>query len=174
MGAHRLGHELQRALAVVAIWLGVLGCSSAEDAAECPGRAAQAIFSGTFEESYLGLGVEHTRAIVRLHDGSGRASSTCTGALIRPHWVLTAAHCLQIEGLAIEVSLDPAAPRAIDVVESVSHSELDVALLRIDAADLESELGAFALESAAVDERWIGQRVELAGFGIGEDGIPRD
>ena len=47
-----------------------------------------------------------------------------------------------------------------------------MALLRLDADGLEREITPFAIESAGVDERWIGERAELAGFGIGEDGIP--
>lgn len=155
--------------------LTALGCSSTGETADCGGQTRAAIVNGTPAESYLSLGVEHTRAIVRLYDGSGFTVRSCTGTLIRREWLITARHCLEIEPLAIELRIG-ARSRVREAGERRSHPELDVGLIRIEPAlGQEETVQPFALQTTPVGERWLGERVELAGFGITEEGqIPAE
>jgi Trypsin len=161
-----------RWLAVVA--LAILGCSTTDDTADataCGGQTRSAIVNGTEREHYLALGVEDTRAIVRLYDGTGSTPDTCTGALIRQDWLITARHCLEIEGLAIDLRLD-GDTRVLEPLERAPHPELDVGLIRV-APELAADdsVRPLAIAAGTVDERWLGERVELAGFGTDEQGL---
>ncbi|HKO49965.1 MAG TPA: trypsin-like serine protease [Polyangiaceae bacterium] len=158
-------------LAIVPALVAALGCSSSSDGARCAGPKRDALVNGVAEESYLALGVEDTRALVRMYDGSGLSVSSCTAALIRPGWLVTARHCLQIEPLAIELRLADGS-RTLRAIELDPHPELDAALIRFEPALVEGDaVRPFALESTPVDEQWLGERVELAGFGIAEHGL---
>lgn len=154
--------------------LAALACSSTGESSECAGRTSAAIVNGTAQESYLGLGAEDTRAIVRLYDGSGFTVGSCTGTLIRRDWLITARHCLEIERLAIELRTDGESrtlePRSIE-----AHPELDVGLIRIEPPLTEgARVRPFALEATSSSEPWLGERVELVGFGIAEEGLLPD
>ncbi len=108
---------------------------------------------------------------MRLYDGSGVTPDTCTGTLIRPDWLITARHCLEIEELAIALRLD-GETRVLEARERASHSELDVGLIRVEPALAEDDaVRPLALAATTLDERWLGERVELAGFGIDEQGL---
>jgi hypothetical protein len=152
-----------------------LGCSSSGEETKCAAQAQQAIVNGTAAEAYLGLGLEDTRAIVRIDDGSDATPSFCTGALIREEWLLTARHCLQMDRPAIELRLGDKS-RLLQPLELVAHPELDLGLIRIDPGLASaSAVRPFALEVTPPDERWLGERVELAGFGLDEGGaLPAD
>jgi len=162
---------MSRVPALPLVALVALGCSPAGGNPECAGQARAAIVNGTAHESYLGLGVEDTRAVVRLYDGSGFTVATCTGTLIRRDWLITARHCLQIERLSIELRTG-AESRRLAVLASETHPELDVALVRVEPPLVDADaVRPFALETSPVDQRWLGERVELAGFGIAEQGV---
>ena len=160
-----------RWLAVAA--LAALGCSSIDGAAEataCGGQTRSAIVNGTEQEHFLALGVEDTRALVRLYDATGFTPDTCTGALIRRNWLLTARHCLEIEGLAIDLRLD-GETQVLEPLERAPHPELDLGLIRVEPAlAADDSVRPLAIAAGKVDERWLGERVELAGFGTDEQG----
>jgi hypothetical protein len=107
---------------------------------------------------------------VRLHDASDAAQRTCTATLIRREWLLTAAHCLQLDPLVIDAS-----PRAgaadvdVEAVQIAAHPELDLALLRVEPDAFES-VQSLAVNAGAPDPSWVGERAELAGFGLSDDG----
>ena len=132
-----------------------------------PASVAAAITFGAEEETFLALGPEDTRAIVRLHDGTSAVGSTCTATLIRQDWLITAAHCLRIEPLVISTAGQK--PLEVEVQEVVEHPELDVSLLRVAAGALEPAR-PMALNELAPDAAWVGERVELVGYGLDERG----
>jgi hypothetical protein len=165
---------MSRGPALVVAAFAAAGCSSTSErpeATDCAGQTRAAIVNGAAEERFLALGVEDTRAVVRLYDGSGLTPDTCTGTLVRPDWLITARHCLAIEGLAIALRLD-GETRVLDARERASHAELDVGLIRVEPALAEDDaVRPLALAATTIDERWLGERVELAGFGIDEHGL---
>jgi hypothetical protein len=166
---------MSRGRFLVVAALAAVGCSApskgSSETTDCSGQTREAIVNGTAEERFLALGVEDTRAVVRLYDGSGLTPDTCTGTLIRPDWLITARHCLEIEGLAIALRLD-GETRVLEMRERASHSELDVGLIRVEPAlTADDSVRPLALAATTVDERWLGERVELAGFGIDEQGL---
>jgi hypothetical protein len=150
--------------AAAALW--TTGCSDAGIVpVECPSAQAAAITFGTADETFLSLGAEDMHAIARLHAGTPDAGSTCTATLIRREWLLTAGHCLRIRPLLASIGTG-GAPQ-IQIEEVVEHPERDVALLRV-AAEAFAGARPVMLNAAAPDAAWIGERVELAGYGWDE------
>jgi hypothetical protein len=144
-----------------------LGCSGDDGTPpRCPSLVGAALTFGTADESFLALGDEDELAIARIHGSTEEADRTCTATLIRRGWLLTAAHCLRINPLVI--SRGPAEP-GVEVEEAIPHPELDAALLRI-AADSLAPAHPMALNALAPDINWVGERMELAGYGLTELG----
>jgi hypothetical protein len=150
------------ALAATAPW--IAGCSDDHaESPECPSALGEAITFGTADETFLALGSEDALAIARLHDGTSDAGSTCTATVIRRDWLITAAHCLRIDPLVVSTGSD----LEVEVVEAVEHPEFDVALLRIEVDALAPARPA-ALSAVGPDMAWIGERLELSGYGWDE------
>jgi len=173
------------------IWLvGLVSCESprvAVDRAEC---TRVAIIDGSPDPRLFELQAGQKRsivAVVRAASDAGGPVGICTGAVIAPGVALTAAHCVDRDG---DGSPDPVgSPGAFETTITVMnasgsgsstlpieaawlHPDLDVALLLAGGlASLTDPIEPLLPRLLPLDQRWQGTPVELAGFGLNEDGI---
>jgi hypothetical protein len=100
-----------------------------------------------------------------------RGRAVCTGTIVAPHVVLTAAHCAALPIDRVFVGADPRAPGVLrEIVATRTHPEFnavnrahDLALLVVDPA-----LPGAPIPMRARDDLVVGQEVRVVGFGLTE------
>ena len=186
-----LSSLLHRALGT-ALALSLTACvvSLDEDEEAQVGESSAAIVGGTETTAYPAVPLLYAE-----FGGPDNASQLCSGTLISPRVVLTAAHCVEFRdgapttylayfGSNVLVDDDPQFLSTVNIVDYVFHPEWDI-------QDLEAgnDIGLVLLERAApvppmgynrvpIDQR-LGEQVHLVGWGRtsgdGEDfGVKRE
>jgi hypothetical protein len=144
------------AVLVSALSLG--GCGGTDAAALHCGEVSAPIFGGAADGGATdGIGGMRNAVVEIGTDGN---TSLCTGTLISPDQVLTAAHCQTRGELVVRTPFDGRQARSERLVV---HPELDAMI--IELPETNGFLGSVPLSRARVDNSWIGKQVQMTGFG---------
>lgn len=138
------------------------------DAASCdPGDdRSSAVYYGTREDTTLDLTPGQVLAVARVEVGG-----LCSGLVIRPRWVLSAAHCAGGSG-SISVGANPdRVDQEIRVRRAITHSSLDLMLLELteDATVAVPGLTPIDVYPGSLTGL-VGRTGEAAGYGQRDDG----
>lgn len=136
------------------------------------GSAQLALEAGTDRPVVVALDAGEQRAIgAFVRDDVVR----CTGTLVAPRRVLTAAHCFAHEThlQAFDfLQRDGTERQRVPLVSVSTHPTLDLALVTLGADGLEGWADARVPVAATLEGApALGSRVELAGAGLGSDGL---
>jgi hypothetical protein len=170
------GATLKQSVRSVPVWLVfsvafVLACSEEAGDTTCSDRLQAPLINASEEERYLGLAPGQLAAIAQVTDGSDPEGALCTGVLVTNEWVVTGAHCFQIDSPVV-VAPTSEDPMPLPVVERVAHPSFDVALFRVSAL-ADQQLQPIPVVTANELVLSVGSVVELAGYGLTETGDTR-
>lgn len=179
--------SVRRCSCAVLLLSTALGCGSSQSDSSCADQKQEALYNASTTESYLGLAEQEQRALVAIVDQTDEGS-ICSGAFIAGAWVLTAGHCDElVEGVAV-IPAGARMPSArVPVVQRQFYANADIALFQVDfsAASFGTEheapearsldafgfdIAPFALPSRELAQLAVDVPVELAGYGLTEQG----
>jgi hypothetical protein len=131
-------------------------------------QAKHDLVGGSAAVDIMRVGPLQRRAIGRVWPAKGPRGFFCTGVRVASNWVLTANHCDLGGGSVFELPATETEPAIrLQGVELISHAQLDALLIRFDDAP---DGAALRLISDSIDNSWIDTPVQLAGYGVMEDG----
>lgn len=150
--------------AVLAL-LAVSACTPDEEPAA---RQSACLVGATERPTFLALSEEEANAVVAvrsLHPVTGEVERICSGIVVGETAVLTAAHCA---APSLEIVIGPSltCPHAVVVGPlQERHPDVDVALLEAEGLTAIGGVAPIPWIDADIDASWLGQLVQLAGFG---------
>lgn len=139
----------------------LVGCSGPPAKEEAAADMNACIIGGSTTPMFA-LSSAQLDTIVRL-TFAHLPQALCSGVRLDREWVLTAGHCVEENPTFVEHERSEAST----IVRSVRHADFDVGLLQIHPWQADSQL---ARNVTALDRDWIGDRVQLAGYGLRETG----
>lgn len=133
----------------------------------------------------MGLTLAEANAVVRLAFSSPSSSevTTCSGVLLGDVWVATARHCLGGRGdVLVEVTFGAQPGQAagsehecaalgsnIGAKRTIAHEKLDLLLVELSVSPSSLGIAATPLAHGGDETLRVGDRLELAGFGLTQE-----
>jgi hypothetical protein len=152
-----------------------IGCENSPELSAPAATAEQAIVNGTREPQAVELSDSQIMAIGWLHSRGNPSGNFCTGTLVAPNVVATAAHCTRGSSgsdLGFGVGLDPT--DYDDTFASVAiyeHPSRDVSIVVLaeDATDGEVAITPIPINTRAYSSADVGTAVQAGGYGQTRD-----
>lgn len=161
--------RLLRLPTLTAFIVASIACAESPDPPELRESTA-AIVNGTRQPTAVPLRADQIMAIGYLHPADSVSSPFCTGTIVAPSVVITAAHCTR-EAVAADLGFSlgelPEQPAEVFSVSAIyNHPNADVAALVL-TQDTTGIPGLTPIEfnRQRIDDSWVGQAVEVAGYG---------
>jgi len=154
--------------------LSIAGCQAPTSAPQTS-RSQHPIVNGTRDPQTVELTEQQIRSIGWLFAANSPDRPFCTGTLIAPNMVATAAHCIWdigTENLGFGVGTDPSSPEGTFLAEGVfPNYDVDAALILLgeDVTASGLDITPIPVNRTVVESSAVGRAVQAGGYGDTRD-----